>query len=62
MISKIESNIYYDWFEFIPSGADVFVCEQGNPQGYRVYVNTYEQYEKALDKFRNPNLYVKESK
>ena len=61
-IEIISENIYEEWFEFVPSGVEVFVCEQGNPQGFRIYVNNYEQYEKALDKFRNPNLYTKQEK
>ena len=57
-IERISQNIYEEWFEFVPSGVKVFVCEQGNPQGNRAYVDNYEQYEKALDKFRNPDLYT----
>ena len=46
----------------MPSGVKIFVCEQGNPQGYRVYVDNYEQYEKALNKFTYSDLYIEESK
>ena len=55
---EIRENIYTEWFEFVPSGIEVFVCDEGNPQGYRVYINNYEQYQKALNKFRKPSLYI----
>tara|TARA_R100001594_G_scaffold95140_1_gene129444 strand:+ start:1066 stop:1368 length:303 start_codon:yes stop_codon:yes gene_type:complete len=60
-IEKITHDLDEFWFELIDLSddiIDVFMVEQGNPQLKRTYIYDYNHYKRALNDYKNPEIYV----